>query len=103
MPAASIRIMANSCKQCAETFDDTMPGFICESGNQKRFWRDPVKQCHSRPNSSASEISRDDLYDDGRGTGVGRGLGVGVTLGVFKRNVQVKSTTGPQPKAPAGI
>jgi len=38
-----------------------------------------------------------------RGTGVGRGLGVGVALGVFKRNVQVKSGNGPQPNAPAGI
>jgi hypothetical protein len=45
----------------------------------------------------------DDLYDDGRGANVGRGLGVGVALGVFKRNVQVKSRTGPQLKAPAGI
>jgi hypothetical protein len=43
------------------------------------------------------------LYDDGRGSGVGRALGVGIALGVFKRNVQFKSTTGPQPKAPAGI
>jgi hypothetical protein len=76
------------------------------SGNQKRFWRDPVKQCHSRPNSSASEISRDDFYDDGRGNGVGRGLGVGVALGVLKRNAQVNSATGwpvAQLKAPAGI
>lgn len=39
----------------------------------------------------------------GRGAGVGRGLGVGLVLGVLKRNVQLKSTGGPQLKAPAGI
>ena len=39
----------------------------------------------------------------GRTWGVGRGLGVGVALGVSNRNTQVKSTGGPQSKAPAAI
>ena len=44
----------------------------------------------------------------GRGRGVRRGLGVGVAVGVVggfssKKKVQLKSTSGPQSKAPAEI
>jgi len=52
---------------------------------------------------NANRRASENQIDAGRGAGVGRGLGVGVALGAFKRNVQVKSTGGPQSKAPAGI
>jgi len=44
---------------------------------------------------------RVDLYDGGGG--VPRGTGIGRGLGTMQRNSQVKSTTGPQSKAPAAM